>query len=614
MKKTFVIVNPETDNMSNPLPYLYLIFKAYYTEFGQYPDQWNWPLPIGDTKGFTFDELVERIVCENPTLVGFSNYLWNYQANAMLAAEVKKRLPSTLIVMGGPQVTYDKSISWFKENPWVDLVATTDGNGEEFIKVLLDQLAVDALDPDKIPLCIYPTADRASWKRSSAVVARQNFKWPKSMFNGNETEVMLLNHMAQAKGGRLTTVWETTRGCPYSCAYCDWGGGTGTKILKKDTETLHEELRFMEKMNVQYLEVCDANFGIFKERDLAIVDHLIERANQGWDIQVAFDGKTKSDIEIANTIDRKLIESKIQYDYDYHFSVSASDPAINKAINRSAFQTQKQVEFISKIKDTGYRIRLELIIGLPEATLESFYKEYITIAAADGWLTERFVWLMLNKSPASKPAYIEKYKIKTVSVKYPYLRALRQSREDYSILYDEKYQGMFDVIVETASYTRDEWVQMYFMDKFAGGLECCEITTSVRLRAEQLGINPGQFFRICWDALTGLTGEAKASFDLIIQNINSALDGKAGIASYMYKGNDLILQLISPLFVAEFREDFYLQLKSRLPNDSILNTALLEMKTFLQQINSTKDAHLLVAKIYEEFAYQEEESNKKTIA
>ncbi len=600
--------------MSNPLPYLYLAFKSFYTEFGQYPDQWNWPLPIGDTKGYTFDELVDRILSENPTVVGFSNYLWNYQANSMLAEAVKKRSPKTLIVMGGPQISYDSSVDWFKENHWVDLVATNEGNGEEFIKVLLDQVAADSLNPDQIPLCVYPSEDRLSWKRATAVVSKQNFKWPKSIFNGSETEVMLLNHMAQAKGGRLTTVWETTRGCPYACAYCDWGGGTGTKILKKDTETLHEELRFMEKINLQYLEFCDANFGIFKERDLGIVDYLIERSKAGWDIQVAFDGKTKSNIEIANEIDRKLIESKLQYDHDYHFSVSASDPAINKAINRSAFQTQKQVEFISKIKDSGYRIRLELILGLPEATLETFYREFNTIAAADGWLTERFVWLMLNKSPASKPAYIEKYKIKTVAVKYPYLRAIRQNREDYSILYDEKYQGMFNVIVETSSYTRDEWVQMYFMDKFAGGLESCEITTSVRLRAEQLGINPSEFFKICWAALTGLTGKAKEAFDLIILNINKALDGKAGIASYPYKNRDLILQLISALFVAEFCEEYYLELKSRLPNDPLLHTTLLEMKTFLHQINNTNDPHAIVAKLYAEFAYNaEDESREQTI-
>ncbi len=614
MKNSIFIVNPETDNMSNALPYLYLIFKSYYREFGRHGDRWNWPLPIGNVDGFSFEDLVELIRVENPKIVGFSNYLWNYQSNLELGRAVKMALPDTILVYGGPQVQYDRP-NWFKENWWVDLVATTDGNGEEFIRVLLDQVCEGGLDPDHIPLCVYPNENRDTWRKSSVTFDRKNFTWPVSLFEGNQTEVLVLKRMAEAKGARLTTIWETTRGCPYSCAYCDWGGGIGNKILRKSPEVIQEELLYMEELNIEYIEFCDANFGIFKDRDLAIVDYLIGRSRAGWDLQIGFDGKTKKDIETANLIDRKLIESGIQYDYDYHFSVSASDPISAKAVNRSMFQVQRQLDFISSVVDNGYRIRLELIMGLPESTLDSFYTEYNTLAAADGWLTERFVWILLSRSPASKPEYIEKYKIKTAQVKYPYLRAIRQNvRTEYSILHDEKYQGVFEIVVETSSYTRGEWVQMYFMDKFAGGLECCGITASLRKVCENKGIPASQFYKLCWGALNNLDGQAKKSFDLLIANIHKAIDGFSGIASFPYEGKDLILQLISPLFIANFCLEFTREIARLVPNETQIKEELVLMERFLQGIKSSQYPEKVVADLYQEFAYKKVTTKKPSKA
>jgi putative methyltransferase len=615
MQKTIFIVNPETNNMSYPLPYLYLIFKAYYSEFGKYGDKWNWPLPIGNVDGYSFDDLVTRIVAESPDIVAFSSYLWNYQANLEIGKAVKTILPNTLIVYGGPEVVYEKSADWWQKNWWVDLVAGNDGNGEEFLRILLDQVYEGNLNPDQIPLCIYPNADRTDAIKATTKVDRTKFQWPSSMFKSSEVELQILKRIAEANGKRLTTVWETTRGCPYACSYCDWGGGTGTKILRKGSDIIDTELAQMENLNIEYIEFCDANFGILKDRDIDIVKRLIDKANRGWNVEIAFDGKTKHDIATANMIDKMLIESKIQYDFDYHFSVSASDAASAKAVNRSTFQTQKQLDFIAKIKDTGYRIRLELILGLPESTLESFYSEFNALAAADGWLTERFVWLMLGRSPAANPKYIEKYGIKTVAVKYPYLPAIRQDeREQYSVLHDPAYQGLFDVVVETSTYTRDEWIQMYFMDKFAGGLESCLVTDGVRRECEKHGMQASEFFKAVWQALQLMSGEAAIHRDKIFDSIRLALEGKSGIATYPYKGKTLILQLISVLFVADVREDFCLALLTTLPPTEEIMNSIFAMKNNLMEIHSSLDPFKEVADLYQDYAYSMAQAQKPEFA
>ena len=40
---------------------------------------------------------------------------------------------------------------------------------------------------------------------------------------------------------------ETTRGCPYKCVYCEWGGGTGTKIIKKDMELVKRDIMALKR-------------------------------------------------------------------------------------------------------------------------------------------------------------------------------------------------------------------------------------------------------------------------------------------------------------------------------------------------------------------------------
>ena len=92
-----------------------------------------------------------------------------------------------------------------------------------------------------------------------------------------------------------------------------------------------------------------------KDRDVGIVQQLVDRSKHGWNIQVDFDGKAKNHFQYTEQIDHLLLSSKVQFHYDYHISVSASNDQIAKAVNRSTFQIGKQIEFASK----GQRLWLQ---------------------------------------------------------------------------------------------------------------------------------------------------------------------------------------------------------------------------------------------------------------
>jgi len=69
---------------------------------------------------------------------------------------------------------------------------------------------------------------------------------------------------------------ETNRGCPFACTFCDWGSLTYSKVTKYDIERIRADIEWAGQNKIGFLYNVDANFGLFKDRDHAIVDILIE--------------------------------------------------------------------------------------------------------------------------------------------------------------------------------------------------------------------------------------------------------------------------------------------------------------------------------------------------
>ena len=71
-------------------------------------------------------------------------------------------------------------------------------------------------------------------------------------------------------------VLETNRGCPYTCAYCDWcDSQSGKKIRLFPMQRVLDDIRWIAEHKIEYCFGADANFGIL-ERDVEIAQALID--------------------------------------------------------------------------------------------------------------------------------------------------------------------------------------------------------------------------------------------------------------------------------------------------------------------------------------------------
>ena len=121
---------------------------------------------------------------------------------------------------------------------------------------------------------------------------------PSPFLNGTFDEIL------KRYGSKITgALWETNRGCPYFCTFCDWGDAAVNKIKKYSMERLHDEIKWISKNEFYYMFFSDANFGIFKERDMEIAGYLADcHAKNGFPHHVITNwAKNKGENELRNT-------------------------------------------------------------------------------------------------------------------------------------------------------------------------------------------------------------------------------------------------------------------------------------------------------------------------
>jgi radical SAM superfamily enzyme YgiQ (UPF0313 family) len=127
---------------------------------------------------------------------------------------------------------------------------------------------------------------------------------------------------------------ETNRGCPYKCTFCDWGSLTYSKVKQFGLTRVFHELEWMADNKIGYLDVADANFGIFVERDNMIVDKLIEvQKRTGYPYRTGWSWAKNQKSEVV-AIAKKLINSG-HFNNGLTISLQSLDENTLKTIKRN---------------------------------------------------------------------------------------------------------------------------------------------------------------------------------------------------------------------------------------------------------------------------------------
>jgi len=388
-------------------------------------------------KTFVFRNKVSENVnqCKTSDILLCSCYIWNWEITTHLAKQVKSLNPNCLIIFGGPQVPEDTR-GFFEKYPFIDILVHGEGEYilENIFKVYLE-------DKD--------------WSKVKGISTKSFRTAPQERINNlDEIPSPYLTNLIWDLVDKDINVqwdcsWETNRGCPYLCTFCDWGSATFTKVRKFVEDRLFKEIEWFADNKIVYLDCCDANFGIFEERDLLIARKLKEQAlqkNFPKKLGVAW---AKNTTEKILPVARELRDGGILGGVT--LAVQSLDPTTLKIIKRSNIKFEKFSDLTATFRLNEIPTYTEIILGLPGETLESFKRGLETVAQTKIDTVLIYNCSVLPNAPMNIPEYREKYNIKTIRSPV-FLR--------HSSTKKEGIQEYEDIVVGASSYTLDDLKQM----------------------------------------------------------------------------------------------------------------------------------------------------------
>jgi putative methyltransferase len=377
-----------------------------------------------------------------PDVLGLSCYVWNFRRQMKVARLVKERNPDALVVAGGPHVP-DRPGAFFAEHPYVDVLVH--GEGEDAFRELLRERLTADPDYTRVP----GVSVRSG---TTAVPGTKAVRLPRDILTPSP---YLLGHMDAAvqacreRGMRFYALWETNRGCPYSCAFCDWGSATMSALRHFDDERLQEEIDWFARHDVEDLFICDANFGI-APRDVEIARGLAEaRAASGAPRQIR--------VNFAkNSNDRVFEISRIWHGADLlmgtTLSMQSTDMDVLEAIDRKNIGIDNYSKLQKRYAQEGIHTYTELILGLPLETRRSFCEGVGSLLAAGNHEDIRvYEFGILPNAPINTPEKIARYGLRTVR-KRMYVEPPGTP--------DDEAETM-DMVVETGALSQADWVASF---------------------------------------------------------------------------------------------------------------------------------------------------------
>lgn len=393
-------------------------------------------------KTYTFSEIYfdrrdPRLILReaaDPYIFAFSCSVWNMEYNKTLAKGIKEKYPDCQIIFGGHSVSEDAQL--LSEEPYVDILMF--GEGEQTFRHLLCALA------QKRSLADVPNI--AFRKDGETVCTQREYyddlsAYPSAYLSGIFDDILRKNPQRD-----FLAVLETNRGCPYSCAYCDWCAGRKVRFFP--LERVYAEIEWLAKHKIEYCFCADSNFGMFA-RDYDIACALISAKRKYGYPKVFRPCYEKNSDERVFRICSALNSEGM--DKGATMAYQTLNPEALRNIGRKNLTMEHFSTLMQKYNEAGIPTYSELILGLPGETKESFC-EGICRLLENGQHNSLSVYHceVLPNSDLADPAFLRRHRIEVIRVAFNHIHS--------AVKKDEHVQEYSYLVRSTATMPREDWV------------------------------------------------------------------------------------------------------------------------------------------------------------
>lgn len=296
------------------------------------------------------DNVLKQIHKSGCEIYAFSCYIWNIDVVLKLSSSLKKINPQAVIVLGGPEVSFD-SERLMEQHPFIDYIVR--GEGEETLLELLQYLNGDLKEIDSILGVTY--------RKSTGIASNPERGLLKSL------DVIPFSYDDLDALDTKIIYYETSRGCPFNCQYCLSSTLHGVRFFSIDR--IRYELKLFISRGVKQVKLVDRTFNCNKKHSLEIIRYIIE-----------LNGKTNFHFEIAaDLLDEEMISVLAMAPKDmfqFEIGVQSTNPEALKEISRATDlnKVKQNVKALQQAQNS--HMHLDLIAGLPYEDLDSFRRSF----------------------------------------------------------------------------------------------------------------------------------------------------------------------------------------------------------------------------------------------
>jgi radical SAM superfamily enzyme YgiQ (UPF0313 family) len=300
--------------------------------------EWQTQIQIIEfVSGTKTEVLVEKLLDQQPKLIGFGVYIWNVDEISALVSMLKAVAPEITIVLGGPEVSYPP------DQPAVCKIAdyTICGQADLAFKQLLDQIFIGPKPLQK--LIQAPTPDPLQ------------LRLPYGLYSPEDI------------ANRFIYV-EASRGCPFKCEFCL--SSLDKTAVPFDLNLFLDQLQNLYDRGARQFKFVDRTFNLNIKASKRILDFFLDKiaANPNDPVFAHFE-------LIPDHLPPALKETIAKFPagtLQFEIGIQSFNPQVQERISRKQNDDKARENIQWLMRSSHAHLHVDLIAGLPGESADSF--------------------------------------------------------------------------------------------------------------------------------------------------------------------------------------------------------------------------------------------------
>ncbi len=430
----------------------------------------DWYYVLDDN--FSIDDTVKSL--SHIDVLGVSYFVWNVRASDEICRKLKQINPSIIIIYGGLGMPkHGRCEHFLQDRPFVDIIVHNEGElvFENILVSLVNNEDLKNVNGITTRDFVNPLEKRI----------RNIAEMPSPYLDGLFDDLMAVKYHPY----NVEAIIEPDRGCPYTCTFCEVGDKFFTKVERQPLDKLFAEIDWISKHKIDYMHIVDNNFGMFPNH-MDITEYIInKRDTEGYPNALNISW-AKNKKPFLFDIAKRMHEAKLNKGVT--MALQSMHPPTLKAIERPGPEQASLKETIQYLRQLKVPAYIEMILGLPEESLQSFKDGIYTLIDEVGYneFINIYNLVVLPNTPFGDPEYLQKYNI-TIAQTAPVFVHHQQPTEKIM-------EETNDIVISTSTMTVDDYVDMTVWKWFMLATHFLGWTRLVAIELKKHGITGRQFY------------------------------------------------------------------------------------------------------------------------